>query len=175
MLVKTFVWEEERKKKEERRWRNPTFSAVFFSAPAYSTVCSRVFLWTARQYHSLCMLSLGFVASLAVIRVIHNYGKFKFPLPSLNRERYRVLWLLPHMSSVPRSQDYSYDVIAVRMAASSVSSFDACLAFAIERIGKQQLKLKREQVASIRHVYDGKAVFVWLPTGFGKSALCLVS
>ena len=45
------------------------------------------------------------------------------------------------------------------MAASSVSSFDACLAFALERIGKQQLKLKREQVASIRHVYDGKDVF----------------
>jgi len=57
------------------------------------------------------------------------------------------------------------------MAASSVSSFDTCLAFALERIGKQQLKLKREQVASIRHVYDhdGKDVFVWLPTGFGKS------
>ena len=54
------------------------------------------------------------------------------------------------------------------MAASSVSSFDACLAFALERIGKQQLKLKREQVASIRHVYDGKDVFVCLPTGFGK-------
>ena len=55
------------------------------------------------------------------------------------------------------------------MAAGSVSSFDACLAFALERIRKQQLKLKREQVASIRHVYDGKDVFVWLPTGFGKS------
>jgi len=52
---------------------------------------------------------------------------------------------------------------------SSVNSFVACLAFALERIGKQQLKLKREQVASIRHVYDGKDVFVWLPTGFGKS------
>jgi len=66
MLVKSFVWEEERKKKEERRWRNPTFSAVCFSAPAYSTVCFRVFLWTARQYHSLYMLGLGFVASCLV-------------------------------------------------------------------------------------------------------------
>jgi len=33
-----------------------------------------VFLWTARQYHSLCMLGLGFVASWVIIRVI---GKFK--------------------------------------------------------------------------------------------------
>jgi len=47
------------------------FLAVCFSAPAYSTVCSRVFLWTAWQYHSLCMLGLGFLASLAIIRVIH--------------------------------------------------------------------------------------------------------
>ena len=40
-------------------------------------VCSRVSSWTARQYHSLCMLGLGFVASLAIIWVIRNYGKFK--------------------------------------------------------------------------------------------------
>jgi len=31
----------------------------------------------ARQYHPLCMLALRFVTSLAVIWVIHNYGKFK--------------------------------------------------------------------------------------------------
>jgi len=44
----------------------------------------RVFLWTARQYHSLCMLGLGFVASLAIIRVIHiTMVNSKFPLPSL--------------------------------------------------------------------------------------------
>ena len=49
------------------------------------------FLW---QYHSLCMLGLGIVAFLAIIQVIHNYGKFnsKFPLPSLNRECYCILW-----------------------------------------------------------------------------------
>jgi len=49
-----------------------------------------------------------------------------------------------------------------------LSVLSTCLAFALERIGKQRLKLKREQVASIRHVYDGKDVFVCLPTGFGK-------
>jgi len=35
------------------------------------------------------MLGLGVVASLAIIWVTHNYGKFKI---SLNMERYRVLW-----------------------------------------------------------------------------------
>ena len=39
-------------------------------------VCEYYF-FIARQYHSLCMLGLGFVASLAIIWVIHNYGKFK--------------------------------------------------------------------------------------------------
>jgi len=29
--------------------------------------------------------------------------------------------------------------------------------------------LKPEQKASIKSVYEGKDVFVWLPTGFGKS------
>ena len=71
------LWFSMRKKKKEERWRNRTFSSVCFSAPVYSMVCLRVFLWTARQYHSLCTLGLGFVASLAIIRVIHNYGKFK--------------------------------------------------------------------------------------------------
>ena len=31
------------------------------------------------------------------------------------------------------------------------------------------LKLKPEQLQAIRHVYDGKDGFLWLPTGFGKS------
>ena len=31
------------------------------------------------------------------------------------------------------------------------------------------LKLKPEQLQAIRHVYDGKDVSLWLPTGFGKS------
>ena len=31
------------------------------------------------------------------------------------------------------------------------------------------MKLKPEQIASILAVYNGNDVFVWLPTGFGKS------
>jgi len=30
------------------------------------------------------------------------------------------------------------------------------------------LKLKPEQLQAIRHVYDGKDGFLWIPTGFGK-------
>ena len=65
------------RKKKKKKMTKSDFSAVCFLAPAYSKVHSQVFLLTARQYHSLCMLGLGFVASLAIIWVIHNYGKFK--------------------------------------------------------------------------------------------------
>ena len=30
-------------------------------------------------------------------------------------------------------------------------------------------KLKKEQLQTIRNLYNGKDVFLWLPTGFGKS------
>jgi len=47
--------------------------AVCFSALAYSKVGLQVFLQTASQYHSLCMLGFGdlynAVASLAIVRV----------------------------------------------------------------------------------------------------------
>ena len=62
-------------------------------------------------------------------------------------------------------------VIVVSMAsvAATISEFDRAVAYSLSRLGKSELKLKSEQKASIRHVYDGKDVFVWLPTGFGKS------
>ena len=49
-------------------------------------------LWTARRYHSICMLGLEVVASLAIIVVIDSHGKF--PLPSLNRACYHILWYI---------------------------------------------------------------------------------
>ena len=47
--------------------------------------------------------------------------------------------------------------------------FDECLAYAMKRIGKDGLHIKDEQKQAIREVYEGKDVFVWLPTGYGKS------
>ena len=51
-------------------------------------------------------------------------------------------------------------------AADDLSEFDRAVAYSLSRFGK---KLKPEQEASIEHVYEGKDVFVRLPTGFGKS------
>ena len=56
-------------------------------------------------------------------------------------------------------------------AMASQSDFEASLSYALKCIGKEGLKLKAEQREVIREVYDGNDVFVWLPTGFGKS-LC---
>ena len=36
-------------------------------------------------------------------------------------------------------------------------------------IGKGDFTLKAEQLDAIKCIYDGKDVFLWLPTGFGKS------
>ena len=46
---------------------------------------------------------------------------------------------------------------------------DKCLAYAMKQIGKDGLPIKDEQKQAIQAVYKGKDVFMWLPTGYGKS------
>ena len=53
----------------------------------------------------------------------------------------------------------------------ATADFHASLLHALQCIGCSHMSLKAEQTASIRHVYEGRDVFVWLPTGYGKS-LC---
>ena len=43
-------------------------------------------------------------------------------------------------------------------------TFDETVSFALRAIRKEGLKLKPEQLQAICHVYDGKDVFLWLPT-----------
>ena len=49
-----------------------------------------------------------------------------------------------------------------------VSKSDKALKFTLCCIGRD-FTLKAEQVDVIKCVYDGKNVFLWLPTGFVKS------
>lgn len=51
----------------------------------------------------------------------------------------------------------------------ATSSFSEALSFALDQLQSSHLRLKEEQYQSIQAVYRGKCVFVWLPTGFGKS------
>ena len=43
------------------------------------------------------------------------------------------------------------------------------LSYALHRLGSPEPKLQPEQRSAIESVYTEKDVFVWLPTGFGKS------
>ena len=52
---------------------------------------------------------------------------------------------------------------------SSSPSFNDGVCYALSQLGKASLKLKDQQVEAISAVYDGNDVFVFLPTGFGKS------
>ena len=48
---------------------------------------------------------------------------------------------------------------------------DHSIFLALQLVGCPSVTLKAEQRACIKSVYEGKDVFLWLPTGFGKS-LC---
>lgn len=49
------------------------------------------------------------------------------------------------------------------------SNFSAGLDYALRKVGSQYLILKDEQIETMEAVYNGKDVFVLLPTGYGKS------
>ena len=48
---------------------------------------------------------------------------------------------------------------------------DRSISYALEKIACSSIVLKAEQATCIKYIYEGKDVFLWLPTGFGKS-LC---
>ena len=50
-----------------------------------------------------------------------------------------------------------------------IPAFEQGLAFALRKVGNGHLTLKKEKVYAIRCAYDQEDIFVWLPTGFGKS------
>ena len=49
--------------------------------------------------------------------------------------------------------------------------FDKALKFGLCCIGKGDFTLKAEQLDAIKHIYDGKGVFLWLPT-YGIWTIC---
>ena len=49
------------------------------------------------------------------------------------------------------------------------NKFVAAIEYGLRRLGRSTLTLKPQQLDAVRHVYNGKDVLMWLPTGFGKS------
>ena len=50
-----------------------------------------------------------------------------------------------------------------------VRIFQQAFSHVLQRLATPSIVLKPEQRASIKAVYEGKDISVWLPTGFGKS------
>lgn len=51
----------------------------------------------------------------------------------------------------------------------AIQDLDSALSYALQRLGYQAMMLKPQQRESVKCMYEGKDVFLWLPTGFGKS------
>ena len=49
------------------------------------------------------------------------------------------------------------------------SDFDASLTYALSCLELGDIKLKDKQREAVHSIYHGKDVFLWLPTGYGKS------
>lgn len=54
---------------------------------------------------------------------------------------------------------------------SSSPTFSECVSYALLKLKMSDISLKAEQRSSMKAIFDGHDVFVWLPTGYGKS-LC---
>ena len=51
------------------------------------------------------------------------------------------------------------------------AEFREAVAYALSCIGQQDLTLKPKQEEALVHLYDGRDMSAWFPTGYGKS-LC---
>ena len=52
---------------------------------------------------------------------------------------------------------------------SSSFDFDRTLAYALSCVKQEGISLKDQQVEAVKLLSEGKDVFVWFPTGYGKS------
>ena len=50
--------------------------------------------------------------------------------------------------------------------------FDRALAYALSCVKQEELSLKDQQVEAVKLLSEGKDIFLWIPTGYGKSICC---
>ena len=49
-----------------------------------------------------------------------------------------------------------------------LTAMEHSIPYTLQKVGRPRITLKSEQREYINHMYEGKDVIVWLPTGFGK-------
>ena len=50
-----------------------------------------------------------------------------------------------------------------------LTAMERSISYTLQKVGRPRITLKSEQNECIEHMYEGKDVIVWLPTGFGES------
>ena len=50
-----------------------------------------------------------------------------------------------------------------------MAAFSSGVAYAVSCLGQQDIVIMEKQSEAIKSIYEGKDVFAWLPTGYGKS------
>ena len=63
---------------------------------------------------------------------------------------------------------YTLYIIA-KMTSSTDTEFSSALAYALSCVKRSHLVLRDKQLDTLRMLYEGHDVFLWVPTGYGKS------
>ena len=61
------------------------------------------------------------------------------------------------------------------ITAAHVEDFDYSIPYALHCLGHAAMTLKPMQRVSVKSIYEGNDVFLWLPTGFGWQVVVLYS
>ena len=64
-------------------------------------------------------------------------------------------------------------MVSIDTMASVEDTFREASSFSLSRLGLSGVCLKEEQLAAVKGVYERQDVFVYLPTGYGKSRACV--
>ena len=91
----------------------------------------------------------------------------------------KSLWAIGYSGNLPCTSDVtSLKFLLPQVAFSIMTSttfrgltFSDAVSYALKQLQMSQVSLKPEQRSSMEAIYDGHDVFMWLPTGYGKS-LC---
>ena len=88
------------------------------------------------------------------------------------RRNFSTYWILPfdirgypHTQAPPTPFTWHIEFTM----ATHGEDLDLAVSYTLQRFGCEVMTLEAERWASVKYMYEGKDVFVWVPTGFGKS------